>query len=111
MTVGILVRQVIFTIAYYNVPALFGVNVVLSAYRGGMFLTSYRSTAAGARVIIATVGDSLWFIFESVFYGVYNSHRPGISTLAALMLFAPFLAARVIPETSGLTLEDIAHER
>ena len=122
--VGFLVGQVIFTIAYYNVPALFvvpgwvlmifallGVNVVLSAYGGEMFPTSYRSTAAGARVIIATVGGSLWFIFESVFYGVYNSHWPAISTLAAFMLFAPFLVSRAFPETSGLTREDIAHER
>ena len=124
VTVGFLIGQVIFTIAYYNVPALFvipswvlmifallGVNVVLSAYGAEMFPTSYRSTAAGARVIIATVGGSLGLILESVLYGVYGSHWPAISTLAAFMLFAPFLVARVFPETSGRMLEDIAPER
>jgi len=29
----------------------------------------------------------------------------------SLMLFVPFLVARVFPETSGRTLEDIAPER
>ncbi len=62
-------------------------------------------------MIIATVGSSLGLILESVLCGVYNSHWPAISTLAAFMLFAPFLVARLFPETSGRTLEDIAPER
>ena len=122
--VGFLVGQVIFTIAYYNVPALFvvpgwvlmifallGVNVVLSAYGAEMFPPSYRSTAAGARVIVAAVGGSLGLILESVLHSVYNSHWPAVSTLAAFMLFAPFLVARVFPETSGRMREDTARGR
>jgi len=68
-------------------------------------------SAAGARVIIAAVGGSQGLILESVLYGAHNSHWPAISTLAATMLFAPFLVARVFPETSGRTLEDITPER
>ena len=62
-------------------------------------------------MIIATVSGSLGLILESVLYGVYDSHWPAISTLAAFMIFVPFLVARVFPETSGRTLEDIAPER
>ena len=124
VTIGFLIGQVVFTIAYYNVPALFvipswvlmvftllGVNVVLAAYGAELFPTSYRSTAAGARVIIATVGGSIGLMLESVLYGVYQSHWPAISTLVACMLFTPLLVALVFPETSGRALEDIAPER
>ena len=124
VTIGFLVGQVVVTIAYYNVPALFvipswilmisallGVNVVLSAYGSEIFPTSYRSTAAGARVIISTVGGSIGLMLECVLYGVYQSHWPAVSTLVAIMLFTPFLVALVFPETSGRTLEDIAPER
>ena len=124
VTMGFLIGQVTFTLAYYNVPALFvipswvlmiftllGVNVVLAAYGSELFPTSYRSTAAGVRIIIATVGGSLGLMLESVLYGVYQSHWPAISTLVLIMLFTPVLVALVFPETSGRTLEDIAPER
>ena len=124
VTMGFLVGQVTFTLAYYNVPALFvipswvlmiftllGVNVVLAAYGSELFPTSYRSTAAGVRIIIATVGGSIGLMLESILYGVYQSHWPAISTLVLIMLFAPVLVALVFPETSGRTLEDIAPER
>ena len=90
---------------------LLGVNVVLAAYGSELFPTSYRSTAAGVRIIIATVGGSIGLILESVLYGVYQSHWPAISTLVLIMLFTPVLVALVFPETSGRTLEDIAPER
>ena len=124
VTVGFLLGQVTFTIAYYNLPALFvipswvgmifallGVNVVLAAYGSELFPTSYRSTAAGVRVIVATVGGSIGLMLESVLYGVYQSHWPAISTLVGGMLFAPVLVALVFPETRGRALEDIAPER
>ena len=120
VTMGFLIGQVTFTIAYYNVPALFvipswilmiftllGVNVVLAAYGSELFPTSYRSTAAGVRIIIATVGGSIGLMLESVLYGVYQSHWPAISTLVLIMLFTPVLVALVFPETSGRTLEDM----
>lgn len=124
VTVGFLIGQGVFTIIYYNAPGMFiiptwvlmifallGVNVVLSAYGSEIFPTSYRATAAGARVIIATLGASVGLLLESVLYGVYHSHWPAICTLTVVMLVAPLLVWRVFPETSGRTLEDIAPER
>lgn len=124
VTIGFLLGQGVLTIVYYTVPgivivptwvlmtfALLGVNVVLAAYGSEIFPTSYRATAAGARIIVATLGASVGLLLESVLYGVYGSHWPAICTLAAFMLVTPFLVWRVFPETSGRTLEDIAPER
>lgn len=124
VTMGFLLGQVVFTIAYYNVPALLvvpswmlmifallGANVTLAAYGSELFPTSYRSTAAGVRVIVATLGGSMGLALESVFYRTLGSHWTAISLLTAIALFTPVIVAVTFPETSGRTLEDIAPER
>lgn len=124
VTVGFLLGEVIFTLAYYNSSATFvvplwilmiftllGGNVTLAAYGAELFPTSYRSTAAGARVVIATIGGSLGLALESVLYGVLGSHWQAISLLAALAVLGPILVILTFPETSGRTLEEIAPER
>lgn len=124
VTVGFLFGEVIFTLAYYNSPAslvvplwilmiftLLGGNVTLAAYGAELFPTSYRSTAAGARVVVATIGASLGLALESVLYGILGSHWEAISLLAALAVLGPILVMVTFPETRGRTLEEIAPER
>ncbi len=124
VTVGFLFGEVIFTLAYYNAPASFmvplwilmiftllGGNVTLAAYGAELFPTSYRSTAAGARVVVTTIGGSIGLALQSVLYGVLGSHWEAISLLAALAILGPILVMLTFPETSGRTLEEIAPER
>jgi putative MFS transporter len=84
-----------------------GGDVVLGAYGNEMFPTSHRSTAAGARMIAATVGGVAGLAVESLLYGFFGSHWTAVSVLAVFALFAPFIVA-LFPETSGRELEDIS---
>lgn len=124
VTVGFLLGEVIFTLAYYNSSATFvvplwilmsfmllGGNVTVAAYGAELFPTSYRSTAAGARVVVATIGGSLGLALESMLYSILGSHWEAISLLAALAVLGPLLVMLTFPETSGRTLEEIAPER
>jgi MFS family permease len=90
---------------------LIGNNVMLSAYGAEMFPTSYRSTAAGARLIVATVGGVIGLALESVLYRVLQSHWTAVSLLMAISLLAPLIVALTFPETAGRSLEEIAPER
>lgn len=124
VSIAFIVGQVVFTIVYYNVPGfavvplwilmiftLLGANVTLAAYGAELFPTFSRSTAAGARVILVTLGGSLGLALESLLYGLLGSHWTAISLLVCLALFAPIIVAAFFPETSGRALEDIAPER
>jgi predicted MFS family arabinose efflux permease len=124
VTIGFILGQIIFTLAYYNVGeflvvpswmlmifALLGANVTLAAYGAELFPTSYRSTAAGTRVIVGTIGGSLGLALESVLYYMLGSHWTAISALTLVALLALIIVAWAYPETSGRTLEEIAPER
>jgi MFS family permease len=124
VTIGFILGQIIFTLAYYNVAeflvipswmlmifALLGANVTLAAYGSELFPTSYRSTAAGTRVIVGTLGGSLGLALESVLYHLLGSHWTAISALTLVALLTPIIVAWAYPETSGRTLEEIAPER
>ena len=86
-------------------------GVVLGAFANEVFPTSYRSTASGARVVIATVGGALGLMTESFLYGVMGSHWDAIAWMVVLALVAPFIVMRFFPETSGRKLEEIAPEK
>jgi len=124
VTIAFLVGQVVFTLAYYNLPGavvvpiwilmiftVLGANVTLAAYGAELFPTSYRSTAAGTRLIVVTLGGSLGLALESLLYGLLGSHWAAISVLISLALLAPVVVAILFPETSGRALEEIAPER
>ncbi len=112
-----------FIIAYFNsrgwlLPLLWagmlfislGVSVALGTIRAELFPTSYRSTAAGATAVIATLGGALSLVIHGLLVATAGSPWVAISLLALLMLLAPGLL-KFLPETSGRTLEEIAPER
>ncbi len=124
VTVGFLFGEAICAIAYYNAPSflivplwllmiftLLGTGVMLAAYGAELFPTSHRSTAAGARVAIATIGASTGLVLESVLFNSFGSHWTAISLLASLAFITPLIVALTFPETSGRSLEEIAPER
>ena len=55
-----------------------GSAVVLATYGNELFPTSYRSTASGARSVVATLGGVLGLAMESILYGVFGSHWTAI---------------------------------
>jgi len=89
---------------------LIGNETLLSTYGAELFPTSHRSTAAGARLGLATLGGALGLGLESALYGVTGSHWSAISILLAATLAAPLLVAFALPETAGRSLEEIAPE-
>jgi len=87
-----------------------GSAVVLATYGNELFPTSYRSTASGARSVVATLGGVLGLATESILYGVFGSHWTAISILVLLAFLAPVIVYFVFPETSGRHLEEISPE-
>ncbi|MEX2206608.1 MAG: MFS transporter [Myxococcota bacterium] len=89
---------------------LVGHDTLMSTYGAELFPTSHRSTAAGARLALATLGGGLGLALESTLYGVTGSHWSAISILLCAALFAPLLVALSLPETAGRSLEEISPE-
>jgi len=120
---GFLLAHTAFVLAFYNVFGLglavlwigmvfsgMAAGVVLGTLGNELFPTSYRSTASGARVIIATLGGVLGLMTESILYGILGSHWMAISILALGALITPFIVLAFFPETSGRDLDDISPE-
>ena len=112
-----------FVLAFYNAFGLtlaflwigmvfsgMAAGVVLGTFGNELFPTSYRSTASGARVIIATLGGVLGLFAESALFGVFGSHWTAISILALAAFVAPLIVLAFYPETSGRDLEEISPE-
>ena len=123
VTMVFILSQVILTILYYHafgpilVPlwiamifAILGANVTLKAFGTELFPTSYRSTAAGLRIAVGTIGGSLGLLLESVLYGMLGSHWLSISILAATALAGPVLIHLFYPETAGRRLDEVSPE-
>ncbi len=88
-----------------------GSGVLLSMYGVELFPTSYRSTAAGARATLSTLGAVLGLSLESALYVAFGSHGVAISILASLALVAPVIVWLAFPETTGRSLDEISPER
>jgi putative MFS transporter len=86
--------------------ALTGSNVLMTAISGELFPTAARSTAAGFRMSLASLGGALGFYLESQIYR--GSHGDAIlALLPALGLAA--LSLWWLPESAGRELEELAH--
>jgi MFS family permease len=88
-----------------------GHEALLAAYGAELFPTSHRTTAAGARLLVATAGGALGLAAESLLYGWLGSHWSAVSVLLGLVLLAPLVVGIAFPETAQRVLEEIAPER
>ena len=86
-------------------------TVVLNIYGNELFPTSYRSTASGTRVIVATIGGALSLMTESILFGIMGSHWNALSLMVIGSLAAPIMVLWMLPETSGRVLEEISPEK
>jgi putative MFS transporter len=99
-----------------------GLGVIMKALGGELFPTSYRSTAAGTRLVVATLGGYVGYQTEGRLYPAALASLgdvPGAEQLAHAvaitwmlpLLIVPALLVLVIPETAGRELEDVSPER
>jgi len=111
-------------VSFYNAPAMvlpvlwvamlffgLGSGVLLSLFSIELFPTAYRSTAAGMRAALGTVGAVIGLSVESALYVLLGSHWAAISALAMLALGAPFVVLCMFPETSGRALDEISPDQ
>jgi len=87
------------------------VVVLFAALGSELFPTSYRSTASGARAIIATLGAATGLWLEGILYSATGSHAAAITSMLVLVPVAPLVIALFLPETANRELEEIAPER
>ncbi|MBW2295277.1 MAG: MFS transporter [Deltaproteobacteria bacterium] len=124
MAIGLGLLVTCLAIAFYNISGwllaplwvamifcLIGHDTMQSTFGAEMFPTSHRSTAAGARQLVITLGASLGLALESVLYSVLHSHWKSVTLLLCLMFVAPVVVKLAYPETSGRDLDEIAPER
>ncbi|MCB0060774.1 MAG: MFS transporter [Caldilineaceae bacterium] len=87
-----------------------GVGVSLETLGAELFPTSYRSTAAGARALVASSGTVVGLTMHGLLFGWLGSQWTAVTVLALIVFVTPFLVAW-LPETSGRTLDEIAPEK
>lgn len=85
--------------------ALTGGNVLLSALANELFPTAARSTAAGLRISVASVGGAAGFYIEAAVYD--GNHADAVMWLLPALALAA-AAVLFLPEAAGLELEEAA---
>ena len=91
-----------FTVASF---AMTGCNVLLTALSSELFPTAARSTAAGFRMSVASIGGAAGFYVEAVLYR--GSHADALVALLPALAVAA-AAVWFLPEAAGRELEEIA---
>ena len=98
-----------------------GLGVMIKALGSELFPTSYRSTAGGMRLVMATLGGFGGYTAESMIYpyalaslgdvpgAAQLAHGVAITWMLPLLVAAALMLA-LVPETAGRELEDIAPE-
>lgn len=122
-TIFFLVAMPILIAAFYNVSGwllaviwalmLFnqmGVGVSIETLGAELFPTSYRSTAAGARALVAASGTVVSLTAHGLLFNLIGSQWLAVTLLAMVVFITPLLVIW-LPETSGRTLDEIAPER
>jgi len=82
-------------------------GVLHAALAAELFPTSMRSTAAGMREAVGTVGSSLGLWAVSLLHGTTGSHAASITWILVLTPLSP-LVLLFMPETASRELEEIA---
>ena len=90
--------------------SLGGLMVLHTALATELFPTAFRSTAAGVREAVGTVGASMGLWILSLLYGVTGSHSVSITWVLLLTPISPFILL-FIPETARRELEEIAPDQ
>jgi MFS family permease len=89
----------------------FGVGVTMVAFAAELFPTAWRSTAAGARTFVATLGAIAGLAIVSVLFVQFGNNWDAIKALAAVCAVVPVIVLVFFPETARRDLEDIARDR
>jgi MFS-type transporter involved in bile tolerance (Atg22 family) len=84
-----------------------GLMVLHTALATELFPTALRSTAAGVREAVGTVGASLGLWILSLLFGATGSHALSITWILLLTPISPLILL-FIPETARRELEEIA---
>lgn len=123
MILGLVVNALMIALFYNTsglwIPPVWGlmlmtlamVLMLYAALGSELFPTSYRSTAAGVRQLVATLGASLGLFVEGFLYGITGSHGAAITWMLVVTPIAPLIIAFFLPETANLELEEIAPEK
>ena len=90
--------------------AIGGIMVLHTALATELFPTALRSTAAGVREAVATVGASAGLWILSLLYGATGSHAHSIMWLLLVTPISPIVLL-FVPETARRELEEIAPDR
>jgi len=90
--------------------AIGGIMVLHTALATELFPTRFRSTAAGLREAVATLGASsgLWIL--GLLYGATGSHGASMTWMVLVTPISP-LVLLFLPETARRELEEIAPDR
>lgn len=86
-----------------------GLVVLQTALATELFPTAFRSTAAGVREAVGTLGAALGLWLLSALYGATGSHSVSITWVLLLTPISP-LVLLLLPETARRELEEIAPE-
>jgi len=84
---------------------LTGLNLLLTALASELFPTSARSTSAGFRMSMASLGGVLGFAIEGALYD--GSHADAVILMLPAVVF-PIVAVLCLPESAGRELEEVA---
>ena len=87
------------------------VLVLFAALGSELFPTSYRSTASGARAVIATFGAAGGLWLQGILFAYFGSHAAAITSMLVLVPVAPLVILLFLPETANRELEEVSPER
>jgi putative MFS transporter len=107
---------------FYNATGIFGLALGLALLMGSigsivvlhgalaaeLFPTAFRSTAAGMREALGTVGASLGLAMVSLLYALTGSHPTSITWILIVTPISPLVILFFVPETARRELEEIA---
>ena len=89
---------------------LFASEVTIAAFTSELFPTSFRATAAGARVTVNVAAMLGGLACESALFGVFGAHATAVMALLAAAPMALVSIWLLLPETAARRLEDISPE-